>query len=96
MGKGMLPTGPDLSEVAQVRSPREVYWVIEHGIKFAGMPALGPTHTEEQMRDLTSFVMQLPNMSAEQYRALGAAAAPTDTVATSGEEDGHGHEGHTH
>lgn len=88
MGEGMTPQPPDLAETARVRSDEEIYWVIKHGIKFAGMPALAPTHTEDEIRELTSFVMSLAEMSDAEYAAWKR-AAEADT--TSAAEDGHDH-----
>jgi len=38
-----------LSEEAAEWEPQEIYWILAHGIKMAGMPAYGPTHTEEEL-----------------------------------------------
>jgi mono/diheme cytochrome c family protein len=35
-----------------------------------GMPSFGPTHDEQTLWNIVAFVRQLPNMTAEQYRAL--------------------------
>jgi len=88
MGEGMVPSPPDLSQIARIRSTEEIYWVITHGIKFAGMPALTPTHAEEEIRELTAFVVQLGEMSDADYAAWRRAAA-VDTAAVA--DDGHDH-----
>lgn len=88
MGQGMTPRPPDLAESARVRSVDEIYWVIQHGIKFAGMPALLPTHTEDEIKELTSFVTSLAEMDEAEYAAWRR-AAEVDTSAVA--DDGHDH-----
>ena len=52
----------------QDKEAGEVYWILEHGIKLAGMPAFGPTHGEDELWAITAFVEQLPEMSAQEPR----------------------------
>lgn len=87
-GQGMTPTPPDLVEEADAWTARELFWVVKHGIKLAGMPAFGPTHTDEELWAIVAAVRQLPELSPEEYqRTVGAAGSD-------GENDGEG--GHTH
>ena len=89
-GKGMAPEPPNLSEAAAEWKPQEIYWILEHGIKMAGMPAYGPTHTEEELWEIVAFVEQLPDMTPEQYTML--TAPPADSVGTAPRaDDGHDH-----
>ena len=69
-GKGMTPTPPRLSEAMEEWEPYEVYWILEHGIKMAGMPAFGPTHSDEELWNVVAFVHQLPEMTPDEYTAL--------------------------
>lgn len=86
VGKGMRPEPPELDHAAEKFSGEEVFWIIKHGIKMAGMPALGPTHSDEEILELAAFVEQLPQMSAEAYRMMGEAQR-----ADSSSGDGHDH-----
>lgn len=94
MGQGMNPKPPDLSHTAEEFSAEEVYWILRHGIKMAGMPALAPTHSEEEILELVAFVEQLPEMSEEEYQARGEQQRQAQEQETS-EESGHTHD-HTH
>lgn len=67
-GKGMNPTPPDLSEEAREYSTRELFWITRHGLKMAGMPAFGPTHSDEEIWGIVAFVERLPEMSPEEYQ----------------------------
>ncbi|NNF58978.1 MAG: cytochrome c, partial [Rhodothermaceae bacterium] len=69
--------------------PSEVFWILQHGIKMAGMPAYGPTHADDELWQLVAFVKQLPEMTPARYAAL---AAPSDTAAARPlADDGHDH-----
>lgn len=69
-GKGITPTPPDLAKEAAKWSERELFWIVKHGIKFAGMPAFGPTHSDEEIWGLVAFLKRLPQMSPAEYRQL--------------------------
>ena len=91
---GLRPEPPELSHAAEEFAAEEIFWVVKHGIKYTGMPALAPTHTDEEILEVVAFVEQLPDLSPEAYAALGQTDASSDTSATSG-GDGHGH-AHSH
>jgi len=81
---GMRPRPPHLVEAAAEWERQEVFWLVKHGVKMTGMPAFGPSHDDEALWALATFVKQLPAMTPERYQALGG-----------GSESGSGHgEGH--
>lgn len=65
-GKGMMPEPPDLDERSDL-TDREIFWVVDNGIKFAGMPAFGATESRATLWSIVGFLRQLPGMSATQY-----------------------------
>lgn len=67
-GKGITPTPPALSEEASEFSAKELFWIIKHGIKMAGMPAFGRTHSDAEIWSLVAFLERLEGMSDEEYR----------------------------
>ena len=67
LGRGITPTPPMLSEEAEHLDRRELFWITKHGIKLAGMPAFGPTHSDEEIWGIVAFVEELPGMSPERY-----------------------------
>lgn len=87
-GKGLNPEPPELSEEAAEFSDAELFWITKHGIKFTGMPAFGPTHSDEEIWGLVAFLRRLEDMSAEDY---GRLAESGDTPADSAQPGGHGH-----
>lgn len=88
-GEGMTPTPPLLSETAPRWTSGEEFWIVQNGIKMAGMPAFGPTHSDEELWELVAFVEQLPNMTPDDYTAL--TAQPDTTSARPLADDGHDH-----
>jgi mono/diheme cytochrome c family protein len=101
IGTGMTPRPPDLSQVAPRWSDRELFWIVKHGIRLTGMPAFGPTHHDEELWDIVTFVRTLPTLSAREYRRLagadpghdndGASASPRLDRSRAEESDGHSH-----
>ena len=75
MGEGMEPEPPDLAEEAGQWTLPEIFWITNHGIKMAGMPAFGPTHSEEELWGISMFVKRLPEMDAAEYARLREQAA---------------------
>ena len=75
VGKGLNPEPPDLVRAADEWSPEEIFWITEHGVRMTGMPAFGPTHSDEELWEVVALVKRLPRMSADEYRALLPARA---------------------
>jgi mono/diheme cytochrome c family protein len=67
---GMRPMPPELIHAATEWEPREVFWILQNGIKMSGMPAFGPDHGDQALIELTAFVGKLPGMTPEEYRTL--------------------------
>lgn len=86
-GQGLYPQGPDLAEEAGEYSDGALFWVIKNGVKFTGMPAYGPTHSDEEIWGLVAFLRRLENTSAQEYAALLEQARASQ--AQDGEEGGH-------
>jgi mono/diheme cytochrome c family protein len=64
------PPSPPLVETADRWTDAELYWIVKHGIKMTGMPALGPTHEDADLWAIAAFVRQLPTMTPEAYAAM--------------------------
>jgi mono/diheme cytochrome c family protein len=79
VGESLSPYPPDLTVAANDWTPAEVFWIIDHGIKMTGMPAMGPSHSESEVWTLAAFVKSLPKMTPEQYKAFGQSGEGGDT-----------------
>ena len=73
LGRSLFPKAPDMRTGAtQAMSDGELFYVIEQGIPFTGMPAWG-TGTEDGVRsswELVRFIRHLPNLSAEELQDM--------------------------
>lgn len=87
LGQGMAPTPPELAEEAHEWTDAELFWITKHGIKLAGMPAFGPTHSDEEILGIAAFVRLLPEMTPEEY------ASRVETLAADTTAGGHTHDG---
>ena len=65
----MRPKPPALAHAATEWSPREIFWLVKHGVKMSGMPAFGPTHDDRTIWSIAAFVKQMPKMTEAQYAA---------------------------
>lgn len=60
MGQWMYPRAADLtSERVQSFSDQELFWIIQNGIRFTGMPAFGKVETADHIWDLVNYVRTL-------------------------------------
>ena len=75
MGKDMFPPTPDLTASAtRELGDGTLFYVIEHGVRFTGMPAFG-TDTlegEESSWHLVNFIRHLPKLTPEQLEEMAA------------------------
>jgi mono/diheme cytochrome c family protein len=68
MGKGLYPKPPDLSAAeTQELSDGALFWIIENGVRFTGMPAFGGEHGNQQDSwKLVLFIRHLPQISSDE------------------------------
>jgi hypothetical protein len=66
-GRGLYPKPPDLRQAeTQNRSDGELFWVIENGVRFTGMPAFASHGMANDSWKLVLFVRHLPYLTAEE------------------------------
>ena len=64
LGQWMYPRASDLtSKQVQSYSDQELFWIIQNGIRFTGMPAFGDVETPDHVWDLVNYVRTLPGDS---------------------------------
>lgn len=70
--EGLNPKPPILAKLKDLKTDPigEIFWVIKNGIKMTAMPAWGPTHSDNKIWAMVSFVRKLPSMSAEEYKKM--------------------------
>jgi cytochrome c553 len=82
----MTPPPPWLPPVIPTWEARHLFWIVQHGVKYSGMPAWTTQERPDEVWSVVAFLGQMPDMEASAYRrmAFGSEAAPTDGV--SGED----------
>jgi mono/diheme cytochrome c family protein len=67
-GRNLYPKPPDLRrDPTQKLTDGEIFWIIENGVRFTGMPAFGGGHgSEEDSWKLVRFIRHLPQLTAEE------------------------------
>ena len=71
IGRGLFPKPPDMRVLAtQSLSDGELFYIIDNGVRFTGMPAFG-TGTSDQAGDkqaweLVTFIRRLPQITADE------------------------------
>ncbi|MGH7745743.1 MAG: c-type cytochrome [Candidatus Dormibacteria bacterium] len=60
-GRWMYPRAADLGSAdVQHYSDRELYWIVNNGIRLSGMPAFGKVESDEHIWDLVHYLRALP------------------------------------
>jgi len=74
IGGGLYPKPPDMTAAAtQQLTDGELYYIIENGIRFTGMPAFGeePGSIEnKESWDLVHFIRHLPSITDDEIAAM--------------------------
>ena len=72
--EGLNPGPPDLKETAPKLAPREVFWVVKHGIRMTGMPSFGMIGAkDDEVWKIAAFVKALPKVTPAEYTTWTAA-----------------------
>jgi mono/diheme cytochrome c family protein len=67
LGRGLYPKPPDLRlPESQNLSDGELFWVIENGVRFTGMPAFSNPGSQDDSWKLVQFLRHLPRLTAEE------------------------------
>lgn len=84
MGRGMYPKAPDMRLApTQDLTDGELFYIIERGIRFTGMPAwsTGTPEGEESSWKLVHFIRHLPRITeADLERMQGMNPAPPESI----------------
>lgn len=67
IGRGLYPKPPDLRlDETQKLSDGELFWIIENGVRFTGMPAFSSQGMQDDSWKLVRFIHHLPQLTAEE------------------------------
>jgi mono/diheme cytochrome c family protein len=74
MGKGLFPKPPDLREnKTQDLTDGEIYYIIENGVRYTGMPAFGQSDDSGRDEDtwkLVRLIRHFPTLTPEQVQQI--------------------------
>ena len=73
IGKGLWPKAPDMRQAAtQDLTDGELFWIIENGVRFTGMPAwsTGTKEGEIASWNLVHFIRRLPKLTPEEIEEM--------------------------
>ncbi len=92
---GLYPRAPELRRGSRLTAA-EQFWVVKHGIKMTGMPSWGVTHDDELLWDIVAFLRKMPELTADEYRALvrSAPKAHEEMMQNMEIHSSHDHGGH--
>jgi mono/diheme cytochrome c family protein len=91
MGRGMFPRAPDMRKPpTQELTDGELFYIIEHGVRFTGMPAWGDGSAESEAASwhLVHFIRHLPQLTPEELEKMEALnPKPPDEIRQQLEEE---------
>jgi mono/diheme cytochrome c family protein len=73
MGRNLFPKSPDMrQEATQSLTDGELFWIIENGIRFTGMPGwgTGTPEGEQASWQLVHFIRHLPRITADEIEEM--------------------------
>lgn len=76
----MLPAPPDLKDKIATWTDAELFQIVQHGIRFTGMPAWPAADREDEAWAMVAFLRRYPDLDAKRYRALAGYAATQSTA----------------
>ncbi|HVS62623.1 MAG TPA: c-type cytochrome [Thermoanaerobaculia bacterium] len=66
----MTPRPPYVPVEVERWRPRELFFIVRHGIKLTAMPAWPADGRDDEVWSMVAFLLELPELDAERYRAL--------------------------
>jgi cytochrome c553 len=66
----MLPPPPDLSDKVGLWKDGELFWIVKHGLKYAGMPGFPSLQRDDEIWAVVAFLRRLPRLDRLGYREL--------------------------
>jgi mono/diheme cytochrome c family protein len=82
LAKGLHPRAPELWKDSEEMGDGELFWTIRQGVRMTGMPAFAPTHSDEEIWKIVTFIRHLPHLTPEEKEKLRSVT----------EEEAHHHE----
>ena len=81
IARHMLPSPPNLTTSMRPWKDEELFWIVQHGIKYTGMPGWVALEREDEIWAVVAFLKRIQSLDAESYAALalGSVRIPGQT-----------------
>lgn len=66
----MTPPPPSLQETLHHWQPKELFWIVKHGIKLTAMPAWPTQARDDEVWAVVAFMLRMPELSPAQIEEL--------------------------
>lgn len=76
----MTPEAPRLEPLIASWNPRELFWIVDNGIKYTGMPAWATPHRPDEVWDMVAFLLKMPELEPAGYRAIAFTPGQVDVT----------------
>lgn len=76
----MLPAPPNLKDKIATWTDAELFQIVQHGVRFTGMPAWPVADREDETWAMVAFLRRYRDLDAKGYRALAGYAATQSTA----------------
>ena len=76
--RAMLPAPPELSERLRAWNDEELFWIVQHGIKYTGMPAWPSQRRQDEVWAVVAFLRRIEDLDAQGYRELALGPVQTE------------------
>lgn len=87
-GRGLFPKAPDMRlPFTQNLSDGELFWIIENGVRFTGMPGFSVPGEREESWKLVRFIRRLPQITPGEILAMRRANPKTAEERDEAEEE---------
>jgi cytochrome c553 len=98
MGQNMYPKVPDLIDSGiQGLSDGALFYIIQNGVRWTGMPAWKNEHSADDTWKLVSFIRKLPSLTEQELDSLEKQTGGEESHEGDTQKPGHHHEhGHEH
>lgn len=77
----MLPSPPKLEAQVGEWKDAELFWIVKHGLQYAGMPAWSGEGRNDEVWAVVAFLRTLPELSADDYAGYARGNAEFSSVA---------------
>jgi cytochrome c553 len=70
IAQAMTPRPPMLSDRVPVWRPRELFYIVKHGLKLTGMPAWTAQERDDEVWAMVAFLQTVPRLEYAEYEAM--------------------------